>query len=374
MVCWKCKGGFMSTEKMGFDPQYDDNKTSGVLYVGKDIKKPDGTSFRKMEVIIDQEENYLSEKNREQESTPIGFSIKDDIVLFLSNRGQQKIHCWLMESNEGKSINAISISRRTEKGVYGSQEITLPFPAAAILKKYLDNLFCIDTTNKSKFSIQISELISPIQSSSSQIISEEEFAELMRANISSTDDFYKLISLQKMEIAINRLEEIIRGDYKNEVEIQKFLKDNIWMFGNDYVFIVQDNKINTGNILDMIPQNLESYVDIIEVKLPNEKLFNIDSSHQNFYPTANLTKAIAQTQNYIFEFENKTHDNMYQQMNNCIIIKPRGIILYGSEQDLIDEEKKYLRILNASYHNIQIITYQQLLEKARNTIAFSKRM
>jgi len=41
---------------------------------------------------------------------------------------------------------------------------------------------------------------------------------------------------------------------------------------------------------------------------------------------------------------------------------------------LSDDEKKYLRVLNSSFHNLQIITYQQLLEKARNTIDFSKHM
>lgn len=358
----------MSTEKMGFDPQYDDDKISDALYVGKDNQKPDGSSFRKVEVLIDQEENYLSSKNKENGSTLVKFSIKEDVVLYRSNSGQQKIHCWLMESADSQSINAINISRRTGKGVYGSQEVTLTSGAIVALKKFLDNIFCIDSKNKSKIKIPISELNCSIQSSFSDIVSDEEFAELIKANIKNTDDFYKLLSLQKMEIAIKRLEDIISGDYKNEVAIQKFLRDNIWMFGNDYVFVVEGNKINANNILDLIPQNIESYVDIIEVKLPTEKLFHFDTSHQNYYPTADLTKAIAQTQNYIFELESKTHDKTYQQMNNCRIIKPRGIILYGSDQELNYEEKKYLRVLNASYHNLQTITYRQLLEKARNTI------
>ena len=358
----------MSTEKMGFDPQYDDDKISEVLYVGKDIQKLDGSSYRKAEIIIDQEENYLSNKNKERGSALVKFSIKDDVVLYSSDSGQQKIHCWLMESVDKRSISAINISRRTGKGVYGSQEVTLVGGAIVALKKFLDNIYFINTENKAKLKIPISKLNCPIESKSSQIVSNEDFVELIKANINGIDDFYKLLSLKKMEIAIERLEDIISGNYNNEVAIQKFLRDNIWMFGNDYIFVIEDNKINANNILDLIPQNIESYVDIIEVKLPNEKLFNFDESHKNYYPTANLSKAIAQTQNYIFELESKTHDNKYQQMNNCRIIKPRGIILYGSDQDLNDQEKKYLRVLNASYHNLQTITYKQLLEKARNSI------
>lgn len=362
----------MSDDTKGFNPEFDDDKASNVLYVGKENIKSDGTSYRKLEILIDQEDSYLSEKNKEYESTPTKFTINSEVILYHSDGGQQKIHCWLMESADNRSINAISISRRTSKGVYGSSEITLTLDAIIALKKFLDNLFYIDMTKKSKFKIPMSELNCSIQPNFSKIISGDEFIELIKANIQNTDDFYKLLSLQKMDIAVKSLEKIISGEYVNEVSIQKFLKENIWMFGNDYAFVVQNNKISPTNILDLMPQNMESYVDIIEVKLPIERLFNYDSSHQNYYPTSNLTKAIAQTQNYIFELENKTHDEQYQQINSCRVIKPRGIILCGSDRDLNDDEKKYLRILNSSFHNIMVITYQQLLEKARNTIAFSK--
>ena len=142
------------------------------------------------------------------------------------------------------------------------------------------------------------------------------------------------------------------------------------MFGNDYALFIDDEKINAENILDLVPKNLESYIDIIEVKLPDEKLFIFDNSHNNWYPAASLTKAIAQTQNYIFELESKINDQLYQKENNCKIIRPKGIILVGSKEELSEEENKYLRILNSSFHNLQIITYQQLLEKAKNTISY----
>ena len=360
----------MAENKMGFEPKFDDNKKSGIVYMGKNIKDSNGSAYRKVEVIIDLEESYLSDKNKEPGSTPVGFAVKENVVLYSSLSGQQKIQCWLMESVSGKKLDAIHISRRTGRGVYGSQEVTLTLPEIVILKDFIDNLYYVDMTNKSAMKIPISELNRSIKSSSLKILSEEEFAGLIRANLKSTDDFYRLLSLQKMDIAVERLENILSGDYINEVSIQKFLRENIWMFGNDYVFVVEENKINANNILDLIPQNIESYIDIIEVKLPNEKLFAFDSSHHNYYPTSNLTRAISQTQNYVFELENKVNDEKYQQKNNCKIIRPRGIILYGSDIELNDDEKKYLRILNASYHNLQIVTYQQLLEKAKNTIKF----
>lgn len=236
------------------------------------------------------------------------------------------------------------------------------------MKKFLDELFFIDDKNKEAFKIPLTELQCDTDNVFSQIISEEEFNKLIKANIKNIDTFYKLLSVKKMEESIIKLEKIIAGEYKNEVDIQRFLKENIWMFGNDYCYIVENGKINAQNILDLVPKDFESYIDIIEVKLPKEKLFNYDTSHNNYYSSSDLTKAIAQTQNYIFELENKTEDEEYQKSNECKIVRPKGIILFGSEQELIEEQKKYLRILNSSFHNIQIITYQQLLEKAKNTI------
>lgn len=106
--------------------------------------------------------------------------------------------------------------------------------------------------------------------------------------------------------------------------------------------------------------------------MPEVELFHKDTGHHNYYSSSDLTKAIAQTQNYIFELEKMTTNEKYQENNNCKIIKPRGIILIGTKNELNDDEKQYLRILNSSYHNLHILTYQQLLEKAKNMLTLSE--
>lgn len=37
--------------------------------------------------------------------------------------------------------------------------------------------------------------------------------------------------------------------------------------------------------------------------------------------------------------------------------------------DQCQASRQYLRVLNSSYHNIKIITYQQLLAKAKNSLS-----
>lgn len=357
----------MSDVPKSFDPKYDDQKETGVILVGKSYFNTDGSSYRKIELLLDEEETYLSERNAESTESPVEFVVHDNVTLYKTEGGQQKYECWLMESVQGKSVNALHISRRTGKGVYGSNEVTLGYKAIFALHEYLNKLSSYDSPQRLRIPIA-----KPHSDPADLLLSESQFIELIKANIRSTDDFYKLMQIQKMELAVARLESILNGDFENEVDIQKFLKENIWMFGNDYVHIVENGKINAQNILDMVPQDYESYIDIIEVKLPTESLFHFDESHKNYYCSSKLTKATAQTQNYIYELEGVSQSEEYQHNNSCKIVRPKGIILFGSKEPSTEDEKKYLRILNSSYHNMQIITYQQLLEKAKNTLAILK--
>lgn len=353
----------------GFEPKYDDQKNQDTIYFAKANRKADGTTYRKVELLLEEDTTYLSAKACEDQAKPIPFGIREDVTLFETNGGQQKIQCWLLESLTGKHVEAVHISRRTSKGVYGSQEITLSYKGLCALRDFVNSLSLIDTLDRMQMPITHHAVV---PSETGRILSDQEFAELIKANIHSTEDFFQLLSIQKMELAIGRLKEIIDGDFKNEITIQQFLKENIWMLGNDYVFVVENGRINSKNILDIVPRNFESYIDIVEVKLPTQKLFVYDDSHNNYYSSAVLTKAIAQTQNYIYELEIKAQDAEYQQTNSCAIVRPKGIILIGSKEPLSDAERQYLRILNSSYHNLQVVTYQQLLAKAENTLGVVK--
>lgn len=362
---------------LSFNPDYDDKKKEDTIYVGKsktdsDLKK----SYRSVSVIIPEEIGLLTEKSfkveelqreyysdEEQKFMPEvkNFNIGNSITLYSSPSGQQKIGCWLLEDSEGKGITGLHIARRTKKGVYASQEITLSSYGIVALKKFLDIIPVIDSKTTDKYKLPLPRN----ESNSKKVLTSDEFETLIKENLTSVDDYYKLLLIKKMELGIERLEEIISGTYKNEIEIQKFLMENIWMFGSTYSFVIDETKINEANIFDLIPKDLDGFVDIIEVKLPSVEFFHFDDSHKNFYCSSSLTKAIAQTQNYIFEFEQKTCDKDYQNNNNCKVIKPRGIIIIGSKNNLNEEENKYLRILNSSYHNVYIMTYQQLLERAK---------
>ncbi len=67
---------------------------------------------------------------------------------------------------------------------------------------------------------------------------------------------------------------------------------------------------------------LDSSIDIQAGKQRKEDFSNIGLLKTE-------TRMTAQTQNYIFELENKTKDEEYQKSNECKIVRPKGIILFG---------------------------------------------
>ena len=348
-----------------FNSSFDDYKKDGKIYIRNKTEKEDGANFRMAEAICDYGNTYTEgQYNLEQQS--LEFKISEKIKLFESPTGQQKYWCWLVETENGNKTSGLHICRRTSKGnVYNEQEVTLNPHAISVLKKFLDEIKLCN--NDLSYKIQTSN------NNYDRVISNEEFAKIIEENINSIDDYYKLVSIKKKENAVFELERIIHGNFKNEVDIQKFLKNNLWLFGSEYCTFIKEEQINSRNILDGIPKNLDDFIDIIEVKLPTADLFRYDTNHNNYYSSSELTKAIAQTQNYIFELEKMSSDDIYQNKNDCIIAKPRGIILIGSKKELSDEEKQYLRILNSSYHNIHILTYQQLLLRAKNMLNLSEK-
>jgi hypothetical protein len=347
---------------------YDDNKIEDCFYLGEVKSNKYWKKYRKAEILFNADEMPL-EKVREIDDI-VKANIIEDVLLYKTESGQQKIQCWIEEYKEGMSItNGLRISRRTKNGVYSGQEVCLNLSSTIKLKKFLDRIFTVDFSSKNKQRIDLDQFLAMSSDFKTVKISLENFNDIMAYNIENLYNYENLVEILKRKHAILRLEEIVADEtsYKNESDINVFLKKNIWLFNNEYVFFSKDNMINTQNILDLMPVTYDGYIDIIELKLPTVKIFNYDKSHNNYYPASKLTKAIAQCMNYIIEMEKLL-------LENNRFLKPKATIIIGSEEELTTEEKNFLRLLNSSYHNINICTYQQLIEKAKNSLSFMEKV
>ena len=79
--------------------------------------------------------------NKIEKSILKKYNVLEKVELFESNLGQQKIWCWLVETDGENKTSGLHISRRTKKGqIYANQEITLSLDAINSLKQYLEEI------------------------------------------------------------------------------------------------------------------------------------------------------------------------------------------------------------------------------------------
>ena len=177
-------------------------------------------------------------------------------------------------------------------------------------------------------------------------------------------DINKLIEIADRKKALKEFQENYKNDV-NESIWQKWFEKNNWVLGTDFVRISDDRRIDVKNIADFIAENIDGFVDVIEIKKAGEskKFFEDKEDHENLVPSSSLTKAITQLANYLSSLERKANDS---ETTNRIgkILKPRGILIYGNSNGWGDKEYQAFRLLNSSLTNMTIYTYNMVYKRA----------
>lgn len=182
-----------------------------------------------------------------------------------------------------------------------------------------------------------------------------------------TDNLQTAITTIQRKKAIKEFEDNLILD-KSESFWQDWFSKNKWVLGSEYLQILDERHINIDNIADYLTETFDGFVDIVEIKKPGiDKIWNDTLDHGNYVPTSELTKAIIQCQNYIYEIERQSNSlDFLERVNNKKIIKPRCLLVFGRSNLWNSNQRKAYRILNASLNQITILTYDHLLERIKN--------
>lgn len=170
--------------------------------------------------------------------------------------------------------------------------------------------------------------------------------------------------------AVKEFEEMLEQNLI-EQKWQQWFKQNDWVLGSEFVKILDEREIDTANITDYLIQAYDGFLDIIEIKRPQGSLrFWADGQdHGNYVPSSDLTKAITQATKYIYEVEREANSVKFlERVGNIKTIKPRCVLIFGRSNDWDDEQKEAYRILNSSYHNLSIMTYDHVLSRAKRIL------
>lgn len=150
---------------------------------------------------------------------------------------------------------------------------------------------------------------------------------------------------------------------------QDWFSQNKWVLGSDFAKIIDERNIDTKNIADYLMCAFDGFVDIVEIKKPNGLPFwATTKDHDNYVPSTALIKAITQCQNYLYAIERRCNDADFREATKSKVIKPRCILIYGRSNDWDNGQREAYRILNSSYTQISILTYDHLLARAKNVL------
>jgi len=149
---------------------------------------------------------------------------------------------------------------------------------------------------------------------------------------------------------------------------QTFLREHILMMLNTYAAVIEKQSIAIGGKYpDFMLVDAYGYVDIYEIKKPDTDLLKYDEGRDNYYWSAEVSRAVSQTEKYIDEVNKNRLDiadkvrRKYKTEVN--LIRPRGFIVVGKRKQLANRSMKDdFRILNDSLKNIDIIFFDDLLD------------
>jgi len=152
---------------------------------------------------------------------------------------------------------------------------------------------------------------------------------------------------------------------------QKWLQKNGWVLGTDFVRVLDERSIDTQHISDFLMEAYDGFLDIVEIKRPQGDLsfWAATQDHGNYVPSSDLTKAITQASRYLYEVEREANSVKFlERVDQVKTIKPRCTLIFGRSHDWNDEQRESYRILNSSLHNLTILTYDHVLERARSLL------
>ncbi len=185
---------------------------------------------------------------------------------------------------------------------------------------------------------------------------------------------YIKIQSKKMEVVEELARRLRQGGFSETTgddSWQRWIQKNNWLFGINYKEPLEKTKINiTGIIPDYLFPTLDGFVDILEIKLPNDDVILKDTSHPGSWKwSSGSNTAIGQVVNYLgeidrlrLEIEKNIKASYGYEMS---LLRPRAYILIGNSTGWGSDKKDGLRKMNHALHGINILTYKDLLNRGK---------
>jgi hypothetical protein len=181
----------------------------------------------------------------------------------------------------------------------------------------------------------------------------------------------KVVHYLHLERVLREFRKRLKDDL-SEPDWQMFFRNNLLILNPGYIEIIEKPNISLAiRFPDFLLLTVEDYADVYEIKRPGTVLLKYDSSHKNYYWSPEISKAIAQVENYIESLE-KYKDSVIQEIKNSYelelkILRPRGYIIAGISSQLRPLAKNEdFRLLNQSLRNTEVLPYDMFFQRFDN--------
>ena len=188
-----------------------------------------------------------------------------------------------------------------------------------------------------------------------------------RVNPEIVEKIDSAVKYIRMEKSLSWLRAKIEEDI-DEAVFQKWFEENTWIFGKNYVHRVPKRNVGLESRADLIYVSVDGFADLVELKksVLAKSILLPDASHKTFYPSAELSRALAQAIHYLQVIED--HRLQLVELVKIPVLRPTITIVIGRSNNWDKPLRKQLRILNSTLLNIKVLTYDHLLAMGNNIL------
>ncbi len=188
----------------------------------------------------------------------------------------------------------------------------------------------------------------------------------------------KLFSSAKIKVDDIAIKQII-DEFENmlkegssESEWGEYLQKNLFLIDSKYIKVIPELNVILASYrkVDFGLIDSQGYIDIFEIKKPTMKLLAKNKDRGNYYWRNEDVNAIVKAEKSIFNAQRKApvlKEDIKREKNLDVeVIKPRAIVIMGSIKQLDNNQKKNdFRVLRMSLKNLEIVLYDELLERIK---------
>ncbi len=179
--------------------------------------------------------------------------------------------------------------------------------------------------------------------------------------------FRNSIKIKSLVKAMSELESALSVN-DSEHFYQNWCENNSWIFGNQYIIKDDERRISRNDSVDLLATTVISgFRDIIELKKPSFQVLNYDNSHDSYYFSAEISKAIGQCHRYLDVFSEEAARGL-RDNPEIVAYHPRATIVVGRSDDWDDNRHRALHGLNNRLSGMTVLTYDHLLTQGRRLI------